>query len=259
LVMSCLRPRFHPPHIPTGVHSGVRLYPYLKLVPRGAKIKVIDHKAAPPPPVAFRFDRTGARCYACSSGKVIRVEVEVAVRKIGYFTCLESGGHYLGAVLVTDGAGIPLEFKYTEPIKPTRIQAILYGGSLERYIKTEVIRAKLVKSLTNRPEVIFIDNTDMSMLGRCEGIPVIALQQARIQPLEKPGEVKRPKENELIVQLQTGADPLRLVFGETDEELITRFQNLVIELGQSMDMVEPMQRSVTALEAIIKQGPGKAV
>lgn len=183
----------------------------------------------------------------------------MASRKIGYFTCLESGGNYVGAVLVTDGAGIPLEFKYTEPIKPTRIQAILYGGSLERYVKTEVIRAKLIKSLTNKPEVLFVDNSDLTLLGRCEGVPVVAVQRARIQPLERAGATKRPKENELIIQEQAGSDPIRLIFESADDELISRFQVLALELGVTMDIAEPLKRSVAALESILQQGKGKSV
>ena len=33
---------------------------------------------------------------------------------------------YLGAILITDFKGFPLEFKYTDPIVPTKIQQILY-------------------------------------------------------------------------------------------------------------------------------------
>ena len=179
-------------------------------------------------------------------------------RKIGYFTCLESGGHYLGAILMTDGSGIPLEFKYTEPIKPTRIQAILYGGALEAYIKSEVIRSKLVKALSNKPEVIFTDTSDLSLLGTFDGTPVVAVQQARITPLEKQGATKRPKENELLIQVQAGADPVRLIFAEADEDLLGRLQSLVLEVGQTMDLVEPLQRSEKALETIMREGSGKA-
>ena len=174
--------------------------------------------------------------------------------QIGYFICNEAGGRFIGALMVTDGAGIPLEFKYTEPIKPTRIQAILYGGSLERYIKFEVIRAKLVKSLKNRPDIIFIDNSDLSLLGACDGIPVVAIQKARIPPLPEEGMTKRPRENELIVQTQDGIDPIRVIFDEANVNNAGKIETVAIEVGKQMDLVEPLERVAKALDAVLKEG-----
>jgi len=170
---------------------------------------------------------------------------------------VETGGRYIGALMVTDGAGIPLEFKYTEPIKPTRIQAILYGGALERYIKLEVIRRKLVKALQNRPDVIFVDNADLSLLGPSEGIPVVALQRARIPPIGGAGEIKKPKENELIAQTQDGSDPLRLIFAGVEQDAIDRVGTLVIEAGRAADLAEPLERLEKAIDALLKDSSAK--
>ncbi len=177
----------------------------------------------------------------------------MAARRIGYFTCVEVGGRYLGALMVTDGAGIPLEFKYTEPIRPTRIQAIIYGGALERYIKIEVIRGKLTKSLATRPELIFVDTSDLSLVGLCEGVPMVALQRARIPHLDRPGDTRRPKENELIVQAQAGSDPLRLIFGAADGEQQDRVAAMLVELSGSMDPAEPLERVEQALHALLRE------
>ncbi len=181
----------------------------------------------------------------------------MAASRIGYIACVETSGRYIGALMVTDGAGIPLEFKYTEPIKPTRIQAILYGGALERYIKLEVIRRKLVKALQNRPDVIFVDNADLTLLGPSEGIPVVALQRARIPPIGGAGEIKKPKENELIAQTQDGADPLRLIFAGVEQDAIDRVGTLVIEAGRAADLAEPLERLEKAIDALLKEGSTK--
>lgn len=181
----------------------------------------------------------------------------MAASRIGYIACVETGGRYIGALMVTDGAGIPLEFKYTEPIKPTRIQAILYGGALERYIKLEVIRRKLVKALQNRPDVIFVDNADLSLLGPSEGIPVVALQRARIPPIGGAGEIKKPKENELIAQTQDGSDPLRLIFAGVEQDAIDRVGTLVIEAGRAADLAEPLERLEKAIDALLKDSSAK--
>jgi len=175
-------------------------------------------------------------------------------QRIGYIACVETGGRYIGALMVTDSAGIPLEFKYTEPVKPTRIQAILYGGSLERYIKLEVIRSKLIKALQNRPDVIFVDHADLTLAGVCEGIPVVALQKAKIAPLGSAGEARRPKENELIAQTQDGNDPLRLIFHAADQTAIDKTEALVLEVGRYTDLAEPLERLEKAIGALLREG-----
>jgi len=46
---------------------------------------------------------------------------------------------YVGGILISDYYGIPVEFKYTEPIKPTNLQKILYGKSIEKYLTVDVL------------------------------------------------------------------------------------------------------------------------
>lgn len=177
----------------------------------------------------------------------------MAGRKLGFFNVIESGGRYVGGVMITDENGIPQEFKYTEPIKPTRIQAILYGGSLERYIRQEVIRAKLLKSVQNKPEFIFVDNTDPSLLGRCEGAPVLMMQRVRVQGVEEVGVSKRVRENELVLKDHETRDPVRLVCDPNDLSVLDAAEGTVLDIGLGLDILEPLERVNTALAAILKE------
>jgi len=45
--------------------------------------------------------------------------------KLAYFVAMKEGASYLGGLLLTDTSGIPLDFRYTEPITPTRLHAVL--------------------------------------------------------------------------------------------------------------------------------------
>jgi hypothetical protein len=155
--------------------------------------------------------------------------------------------------MVTDESGIPLEFKYTEPVKPTRIQTILYGGSLERYIKQEVIRGKLFKALSNKPEIIFIDNSDPSMLGKTEGIPVLIIQRAPIKGVEQVGATLQPRDNELVIREHENRNPLRFVSHADDDDVLNAVSNLVGEIGYSFDIAEPLSRVESAIEALLKE------
>ena len=40
----------------------------------------------------------------------------------------------MGGLLLTDESGIPLDFRYVEPITPTKLQAVLYGKALESHL-----------------------------------------------------------------------------------------------------------------------------
>ena len=39
---------------------------------------------------------------------------------------------FMGGAMVTDASGLPLEFRYTEPVRATKLQRILYGDVLRK-------------------------------------------------------------------------------------------------------------------------------
>ena len=73
---------------------------------------------------------------------------------------------FLGAVLVTDATGHPLEFSYVDPIRPTRMQRILYGRLLEEHVKKDLIARKLLEGLAHKPDITFVDTDELLALQR---------------------------------------------------------------------------------------------
>ncbi|MBD2705297.1 hypothetical protein IC229_32060 [Spirosoma sp. BT702] len=69
---------------------------------------------------------------------------------------LEVNDVFVGALLVTDESGVPIEFKCTHAIKPTLIQRALYGDNLRPFIGVTLCGVPLYQSLKNEPDVIFI-------------------------------------------------------------------------------------------------------
>lgn len=181
----------------------------------------------------------------------------MAVNTFGFFSCLSSGGRYVGAIMITDADGIPQEFKYTEPVKPTRLQTILYGGSLEKYIKHEVIRGKLIKSVSKKPEIIFANTSDPTMMGKCEGLSIVLIHRARVQDLDEVGQVKQPKENELIIKDHESRDPLRIICAPEDAAMLQKIGEMALEIKYKLDLIEPLERVETALDAILKETSSK--
>ncbi len=173
--------------------------------------------------------------------------------KLAYFMAVKEGASYLGGLLVTDTSGIPLDFRYTEPITPTRLQSILYGKSLEPHLKEEVIQKTLLKELKTAPDLFIISVTELA--GGWSGdakYPVLAVQKSQESPLAKVGETFRAGPRELLLQLTDGSAPLRVVFAAS-VDAITQEQAVLklLEAGYHMDLVEPMERVAAALQSLV--------
>lgn len=80
-------------------------------------------------------------------------------QKLGFFSLYntDTPDSYIGAILITDENGIPLEFKCTHSIKPTAIQKSLYGDKLKPYIAINLCGKSLLDSVNIKPDIIFID------------------------------------------------------------------------------------------------------
>lgn len=82
---------------------------------------------------------------------------------IGYLSVLKIEDKHIGGMLVVNDLGIPVEFKYSEPITPTKLQEIIYGSSLEYYLHTEIIARGLIQKLENRPELILTQDSSLCL------------------------------------------------------------------------------------------------
>ena len=60
-------------------------------------------------------------------------------------------------LLVTDMRGIPLEFRHTSRLKPTTLQKLLYGESLNQSVGQTCFVEPLLRETNSRIDLIFID------------------------------------------------------------------------------------------------------
>lgn len=174
--------------------------------------------------------------------------------RLAYFVALKEGGSYLGGLLLTDPAGLPLDFRYTEPITPTRLQTVLYGKALEPHLKEEVIQKTLLKELKGQPDLFIVPTTDL--VGGWSGdqrFPVLAVQRTQEPPLARLGETLRLSSRELLLQTGEGGAPLRLLFAAGMEPAAQDQAVLkVLEAAYQMDPSEPLERVQAALQALLK-------
>lgn len=177
--------------------------------------------------------------------------------KLAYFMAVKEGASYLGGLMVTDTSGIPLDFRYTEPITPTRLQSILYGKSLEPHLKEEVIQKTLLKELKVTPDLFILSAAELSGGWSGDGkCPALAVQKSQEAPLAKVGDVFRTGPRDLLIQLSEGSAPLRVMFAVT-VDAVAQEQALpkLLEAGYHMDLTEPLERVAAALQSlVVKEG-----
>lgn len=162
---------------------------------------------------------------------------------------------YLGAILITDYKGFPLEFRYTDPIVPTKIQQVLYGHGLEKYLKMDVITDSLIKALSQDISVLFIEDEDVLAYNNAK-IPIVRLSTTKASPLSATGDYQKVKKNEVLLQTSHAKCPVRLLFKENFECEGAVFESIVgmlVEAGKFMDVDEPLARVQKTLELICNQ------
>ncbi len=139
--------------------------------------------------------------------------------------------NYTGGVLITDGYGIPLEFKYSEPIKPTNLQKILYGKSIEKFITVDIISKKLLLSVQEKPRFVLIN--DLSLINSVSKYPLVYIYSASKETQE---EENIDREEFTVIDI---GQQMNLMFkGKLTSEEQQWFQ----KLAREFDMTEPFVR-----------------
>ncbi|MDR1841806.1 MAG: hypothetical protein LBQ86_07770 [Holophagales bacterium] len=173
--------------------------------------------------------------------------------RLAYFVAIKEGASYLGGLLITNSLGIPIDFRYTEPITPTKLQSLLYGKALEPHLRGDVIQKALLKEIKTPPDLMFVRMSDLAGDFAVENkYPILSVQRSQEQPLPTQGATTRISSRELLVQLSEGASPLRVLFahGLTQAEQDSAMEK-VVQAGYQMDLAEPMDRTLEALRSLI--------
>lgn len=81
---------------------------------------------------------------------------------LGFLSVVEAPqGGVVGALLVLNPKGRPLEFHCTSPVQPNRSQAILYGSTLRPFLWGEQIGVTLLNRARGRLSVTFADAPEL--------------------------------------------------------------------------------------------------
>lgn len=178
-------------------------------------------------------------------------------RQVGYFGHLNIDEKHMGAILVTNQIGVPLEFKYTEPVLATKLHKILYGSVLERYLRETVIRDRLGREVRTAPNYFITSYDEKDFLAAIAEREVVAIQKCGLPPADLSGSFTRIREREAIVELENEPVFLRLAFSTPDETVQQEMIAWLREISRTMDILEPLDRIASALTNIcgeVKRG-----
>jgi hypothetical protein len=183
-----------------------------------------------------------------------RQVINPSQKQVGYFSHLRINEKHIGAILVTDQIGVPLEFKYTEPVVATKLHRILYGTVLEKYMHETVLRDRLGREIRTSPNYFITPYDEKEFLGSIADREMMAVQKC-VAPLgEFSGPFNRIRECEAIVELEEEPLFLRLAFSTADETIQRKMVAWIQEMAHTMDVLEPLDRITSALTSLCGDG-----
>ena len=170
----------------------------------------------------------------------------VASLNLGFLTIQHDANGYLGAYLVTNNWGRPLEFRLSTPVQPNRIQQILYGATLQPYICADLIARTLVEKTSTAAECILTDCEAVLDLRPHVRVPVVWLA-----PAEDPVAEDLAEEGAVVLPARDNQGPvLRHPRFAEDGAAVKE----MLEQLQGLELAEPFARIREALGEARKAG-----
>lgn len=168
---------------------------------------------------------------------------EALIAFVGFFPTADGQG-WLGAAMVTNERGYPLEFRVSTAVRPSGVQRALYGKSLEPYVVSELVGARLVKELQRRPDIVLVNRlTALEAISRFP-LAFVAHADSHVQTADERLDYRRveldgaPASALALVRLRGGSDEpllkLKLAIRHFDPvEAFDRMQTAVTVLGEA--------------------------
>jgi hypothetical protein len=146
-----------------------------------------------------------------------------------------------------------MDFRYTDPIRPTRLERILYGNALEVYLREELILESLIGAVETKPSLWVCREAGLlAPLKTVTKGKVLFLAPSNRPPLDVAGNVESGGETGVyMIQADSVSAPLRVMFPEhTKEDEVKQTAGVLVEAAKTMEMFEPFGRIQKALSSL---------
>lgn len=145
---------------------------------------------------------------------------------------------FAGGLMTLNDKGLPTNFKYTEPIKPSKIQKIIYGNNLKSFLASEIIGKKILEG-ENDIEYFFIDDNEILDFIDTDKM-LVYIKESFID------KENVNKENEVYINIAEKKS-YKLMFSKTPgEDLVSKIK----DNAEYFNLSEPFIRLKEALEFI---------
>jgi hypothetical protein len=161
----------------------------------------------------------------------------------------------VAGLLVTNHRGIPVEFRYTDPVQVTETQRLLHRGDQLADVLTQAIGQSLWSALEQKPRLLLVE--DKRFAGIWEHTPQreqvitacveIAPNDAYQLP-QRHGTVTLPVEVGARRQLRAQVFP-------EDADVLAGVERVLTHASEKMRLDEPFERIESILQAIYKLPP----
>ncbi len=158
----------------------------------------------------------------------------------------------IGAILVTDDKGYPLEFRCTTPVRPTAIQKTLYGALLKPYVSVELCGKLLLTEVQRKPALVVTPSQDLLSLSS-ESIPIVTVLRAG-EVIETESLAKH-LDRERLESSSGRFQPVVIMSRQDQQQDMTEVKRALSELFHSFDLLEPFDRIKMALKALAESDP----
>ena len=166
---------------------------------------------------------------------------------------LDGEGH-IGAALVVDAKGIPLEFRCSRPVRPTAVQTAFYGALIRDYIAFNLCGQPLLESLTTNPAVCLVEAEPELNFQEHVAIPVIYAYRAEFSSDSNLGN-GGTEGGEDGIDLQSPANFAPVVL-RSDPNWNRSLQDFLPDLRRlfgSIDLVEPFNRITASCRLLCQE------
>ncbi len=163
---------------------------------------------------------------------------------------------FMGGAMVTDMQGLPLEFRYTEPVRATKLQRVLYGDVLEKYIHGDVVAANLISRLEQKPELFLVGDAALLPAFVAAGKKAVLLLPTRLPPLKEWGAEQIVADDEMLLQVSETGSPIRVRFAaDVDAARKAEAVRSLADISRTMDALEPLARLESAVRMLWEDVP----
>ncbi|PLX18738.1 MAG: hypothetical protein C0601_03960 [Candidatus Muiribacterium halophilum] len=156
-----------------------------------------------------------------------------------------------GIFLSVNEKGIPVDFKYTEAVEVEKYQKYIFGDTLDKYLKLNVLLDKYFKTIDFNIDYILVRDEDFLEYEDFDN--VVWISGTDEEPLESAGEYREIPGDNFLVQHSFSGNPTKVRLKNTD--LIKSFaekfsQDKPHAISHHFDILEPFKRLDKVIEVI---------